>query len=305
MLEKINQEIKELAENTSKSVVAILTREVALDEFLSPSLREGIGSGFSVIENHFLTSYHVIRNAREIAIIDKEGNIASAQVVAINPFYDLALLKSKLSISALKLSTDYSIGDLVLAIGNPLGLRSVTLGVVSATGRTIVSPTGEALYGMQTDAAVNPGNSGGPLVNVKGEVIGIVTAMIPFAQGIGFAIPSELIQGLLRSYTKFGKYIRPYLGMVVMAVNKAMASYYDLPRSEGLLVIRISPRSPAKDSGVMLGDIIFEADGKKVSNPIELQVALESKGFGEEIELTIDRMGRIFKTKTRIAGYEI
>jgi S1-C subfamily serine protease len=304
MLEKINEEIKELAENASKSVVAILTREIALDEFLSPAVREGIGSGFSVLENHFLTSYHVIRNSREILLIDKEGNIESAQVVATNPFYDLALLKSDLSIPPLKISTSYSLGEMVFAIGNPLGLRSITLGVISGTGRTIVSPSGEALYVLQTDAAVNPGNSGGPLVNIKGEAIGIVTAMIPFAQGIGFAIPAELLQGLLNSYIRFGRYIRPFLGLVVMAINKAIAAYYGLSRSEGLLVVRVSPRSPAK-LAIMQGDIIIEADGRKVNNPIELQVALESKGFGNEIELLVDRMGKTFKVRTKIAGYEI
>jgi S1-C subfamily serine protease len=304
MLEKINEEIKELAENASKSVVAILTREIALDEFLSPAVREGIGSGFSVLENHFLTSYHVIRNSREILLIDKEGNIESAQVVATNPFYDLALLKSDLSIPPLKISTSYSLGEMVFAIGNPLGLRSITLGVISGTGRTIVSPSGEALYVLQTDAAVNPGNSGGPLVNIKGEAIGIVTAMIPFAQGIGFAIPAELMQGLLNSYIRFGRYIRPFLGLVVMAINKAIAAYYGLSRSEGLLVVRVSPRSPAK-LAIMQGDIIIEADGRKVNNPIELQVALESKGFGNEIELLVDRMGKTFKVRTKIAGYEI
>jgi S1-C subfamily serine protease len=193
---------------------------------------------------------------------------------------------------------------MVFAIGNPLGLRSITLGVISGTGRTIVSPSGEALYVLQTDAAVNPGNSGGPLVNIKGEAIGIVTAMIPFAQGIGFAIPAELMQGLLNSYIRFGRYIRPFLGLVVMAINKAIAAYYGLSRSEGLLVVRVSPRSPAK-LAIMQGDIIIEADGRKVNNPIELQVALESKGFGNEIELLVDRMGKTFKVRTKIAGYEI
>jgi len=304
MLEKINEEIKELAENASKSVVAILTREIALDEFLSPAVREGIGSGFCVFENHFLTSYHVIRNSREILLIDKEGNIELAHVVATNPFYDLALLKSNLSIPPLKISTFYSLGEMVFAIGNPLGLRSITLGVISGTGRTIVSPLGEALYVLQTDAAVNPGNSGGPLVNIKGEAIGIVTAMIPFAQGIGFAIPAELMQGLLNSYIRFGRYIRPFLGLVVMAINKAIAAYYGLSRSEGLLVVRVSPRSPAK-LAIMQGDIIIEADGRKVNNPIELQVVLESKGFGSEVELLVDRMGKTFKVRTKIAGYEV
>jgi serine protease Do len=304
MLEKINEEIKELAENASKSVVAILTREIALDEFLSPTIREGIGSGFSVMKNHFLTSFHVIRNSREILLIDKEGNIQEANVVATNPFYDLALLEADLSIPPLKISTEYSLGEMVFAIGNPLGLRSITLGVISATGRTIVSPSGEALYVLQTDAAVNPGNSGGPLVNIKGEAIGIVTAMIPFAQGIGFAIPAELIQGLLNSYIKFGRYIRPFLGLTVMTINKAIAAYYGLSKTEGLLVVRVSPRSPAK-LAIMPGDIIIEADGKKLNNPIELQVILESKGFGSEIELLVDRMGKTFKVRTKIAGYEI
>jgi len=305
MLEKINEEIKELAENASKSVVAVLTREIVFDDFLSPVAREGLGSGFSVLENHFLTSYHVIRNAREIRLLDKDGNIAIAQPVAINPFYDLALLKSKLNIPTMKLSSEYSIGDLVFAIGNPLGLRSITFGVISATGRTLFSPTGQDLYVLQTDAAVNPGNSGGPLVNIKGEVVGIVTAMIPFAQGIGFAIPSELMQGLLRSYTKFGRYIRPYLGIIGMALNKALASYYDLSRSEGVIVIRVYPRSPAWEAGIMQGDIIYEADGKKVTNPIELQVAVESKGAGEKIELSIDRNGKTYKVSSKIYGYEL
>ncbi len=305
MLDKINEEIRTLTEKVSKSVVAILTREIALDEFFLPSMREGIGSGFSVDENLFLTSYHVVRNSREIIMIDSEGKIERAIIVAANPFSDLALLKSKLSLPALEIASEYSLGDIVLAIGNPFGLRSVTLGVISGTARTIISPLGEPLYAIQTDAAVNPGNSGGPLVNIKGKVIGVVSAMIPYAQGIGFAIPSELLIGLLKSYKKYGTYIRPYLGMVVLAINKAIASYYGLSRSEGLLVVRIYPRSPARMAGIMQGDIIVRAEGRQVKSPMELQAIIEEKGYGEEIELLVDREYQEINFRIKIAGQEI
>lgn len=278
-----------VVEEVSKSVVTILTRQVTLDDFLMPSVSEGIGSGFSIGNGFIVTSYHVIRNAKDIEIVSRDGFSSDANVIAINPFHDLALLSTNLDLKALRITDKVKVGEGVLAVGSPLGLDSVTFGIVSSVDRTIQSPLGTPLYVLQTDAAVNPGNSGGPLVNTKGEVVGVVTAMIPYAQGIGFAIPSKLVLSFLKNIEKHGgRYIRPYLGVRVMKLNKAMSTYFNLPSDSGVIVIDVSYDSPAYYAGIKKGDIITEVNGKKIESTVDFVAGLEEQGI-DEIELKILR----------------
>ncbi|BFH74170.1 trypsin-like peptidase domain-containing protein [Sulfurisphaera javensis] len=278
-----------VVEEVSKSVVTILTKQLTLDEFLMPSVAEGLGSGFSVSKNFVVTSYHVIQNARNIIVVSRDGFSSEADVVAINPFNDLALLYVKLDLKPLKLQEKVKVGEGVLAVGSPLGLDSVTLGIISSVDRTIQSPLGNPLYVLQTDAAVNPGNSGGPLVNTKGEVVGVVTAMIPYAQGIGFAIPSKLVISFLKNIEKNnGKYIRPYLGIRVLKLNKAISTYFNLPSDTGVLVVAVDEDSPAFEAGVRRGDIITEVNGKKVESQLDLVAGIDEAGISE-IEIKIIR----------------
>ncbi len=275
-------------EKVSDSVVTIVTRQITLDDFLTPNVSEGIGSGFAIGNNLVVTSYHVIRGSERIIIVSREGFISEGEVIAVNPYNDLALLSSELELKPLKISEKVKVGEAVLAVGSPLGLDSVTFGIISSIDRTIQSPIGTQLYVLQTDAAVNPGNSGGPLVNTNGEVVGVVTAMIPYAQGIGFAIPSRLLRSFLENVKKHGRYVRPYLGIRVMKLNKALSTYFRLPTSDGVIVVAVDPRSPAYQAGIRKGDIILEINGKMIENQIDLVSTIEEAGL-EEIELTLLR----------------
>jgi S1-C subfamily serine protease len=304
-LPELNEEIVKLVEQVSKSVVTIFSRQISMDEFLLPQAREGLGSGFAIEKGLFLTSYHVVRNSNAIRLMSRDQRDSEGEVVAFNPFNDLALVRAKVDLPPLRLSENVKIGELALAVGSPLGLDSTTLGVISGVGRTIMTPGGNPLYVIQTDAAINPGNSGGPLVNVRGEALGVVTAMIPYAQGIGFAIPSQLVRGFVNNVRKFGRYMRPFLGVVILKVNKSMAAYYNLPRDEGLLVAKVYQGSPAARVGLRPGDVIEEVDGKAVKDPMELQVILEEKGPGENVSLKVARPSRPLEVPITIGGYEV
>ena len=289
----------DVVEEVSKSVVTILTRSVTLDEFFAPSVAEGLGSGFSVGNGFIITSYHVIQNARDIVVVSRDGFRSKGRVIAVNPFNDLALLHTDLDLKPLKINEKVKVGEIVLAIGSPLGLDSVSLGIVSSVDRTIRSPLGNPLYVIQTDAAVNPGNSGGPLVNTKGEVVGVVTAMIPYAQGIGFAIPSKLVQSFLKNVSSNnGQYVRYYVGIMVAKLNKAISTYFDLPTDSGAIVVGVNPDSPAYEAGIRKGDVITEINGKKVESPVDLISEIDESG-GEEIELKIIRGKNNYKVKLK------
>ena len=289
----------DVVEEVSKSVVTILTRSITLDEFFTPSVAEGLGSGFSVGNGFIITSYHVIQNARDIVVVSRDGFRSKGRVIAVNPFNDLALLHTDLDLKPLKINEKVKVGEVVLAIGSPLGLDSVSLGIVSSVDRTIRSPLGNPLYVIQTDAAVNPGNSGGPLVNTKGEVVGVVTAMIPYAQGIGFAIPSKLVQSFLKNVNKNnGQYVRYYVGIMVAKLNKAISTYFDLPTDEGVIVAGVNPDSPAYEAGIRKGDVITEINGKKVESPVDLISSIDESG-GEEIEFKIIRGKSSYKVKLK------
>ncbi|MCY0860154.1 MAG: trypsin-like peptidase domain-containing protein [Sulfolobaceae archaeon] len=295
------EDIRKVIEKVSNSVITILTRDIGFDELFGPKVSEGLGSGFSIGKGLFVTSYHVIGNASEVRIVSKEGYVTKGEVIAINPFNDLALIYGdELDLPGLNISTEYHLGDVVLAIGNPLGLESVTMGIISGVDRTITSPAGNTLYVLQTDAAVNPGNSGGPLVNLKGEVVGVVTAMIPYAQGIGFAVPSKLVSSFLTNVNKFKRYVRPYIGVAVAKLNKAIASYLGLKTDRGVIVVNVDPSGPAYNEGIRRGDVIVSVNGDDVESPLDLIAKLEEVGAPSTVKLKIvrGRDTRVFEVET-------
>jgi S1-C subfamily serine protease len=283
------EDLPKLVERVGKSVVAITTRGITFDDIFNPQITRGIGSGFVVSKGLIITSYHVIENAKEIKIINKDGLSTYGELVAINPYNDLALIAANIDLPSLPLSHDYKVGELVLAIGNPLGMESVTLGIISGSGRLIRSPIGNPVYVIQTDAAVNPGNSGGPLVNMRGEVVGVVTAMIPYAQGIGFAIPARLVESFIKNISKHGKYIRPYIGISVTSITKAMSRYFNLRAEEGVLVVDVAYGSPAYVSGIRKGDVIISIDGNRIKDTLEFLAVIEEKGAPSVLKFTIIR----------------
>jgi len=238
--------------------------------------QRSLGSGFIIDpkKGYILTNNHVIAGADEIAVKLDDGKEYKAEVVGRDPKTDLALIKTKKALDVesgapLGDSDRIQIGEWVMAIGNPFGLeRTVTVGILSAKGRVIgAGPYDDFL---QTDAAINPGNSGGPLFNMKGEVIGINTAIVATGQGIGFAIPINMAKELLPQLEK-GKVTRGWLGVSIQEVTEEIAKSFELKEPKGALVAEVMEDTPAERGGLERGDIIVEFDGKDIDTPNELQ----------------------------------
>ncbi|MBZ4672020.1 DegQ family serine endoprotease [Deferribacterales bacterium Es71-Z0220] len=273
----------------------------APQEYKSKSL----GSGFVIDakEGYIVTNNHVIEGADEILIKFTDNNEIPAQVVGRDPLTDLALLKidpTKEELHEIELgdSDKIEVGDWVVAIGNPFGLSwTVTAGIISAKGREL----GEGPYDnfMQTDASINPGNSGGPLVNLDGEVIGINTAIIPSGQGLGFAIPVNMLKDLLPKLKK-GEVKRGWLGVVLQEMDEKLAKTFGLDKPEGALVSDVIKGDPADKAGLRAGDIILEINGNKLENQKELINIIGSKSPGETVVLKVLRDGKKIDIKVKL-----
>ncbi|MCD6420679.1 MAG: DegQ family serine endoprotease [Synergistetes bacterium] len=255
----------------------------------------GKGSGFIISPNgYILTNNHVVRNAKEIIVTLSNGKRHKARVIGTDPTADIAVIKIKAkNLPTLPLgdSDKLQVGEWVITIGNPYGLsHTVTVGVVSALGRTIREEGGYFGNFIQTDAAINPGNSGGPLLNIKGEVIGINTAIIPYAQGIGFAIPINTAKKIMNDLIKYGKVERGWLGVWIQQLSPSLIKAFKLPKNtKGVLIADVMPGSPAEKAGIKRGDIITKVNDKTVESPGQLQVAIRSHKAGETVKITLLR----------------
>jgi len=269
---------------------------------------KSLGSGF-VIDNEGLivTNNHVVENADEIIVKLPDEKEFSAEVVGTDPLTDLALLKidpENETLHPLNLgdSEKANVGDWVVAVGNPFGLEStVTAGIVSAKGRVL----GEGPYDnfMQTDASINPGNSGGPLVNMDGEVVGINTAIIPSGQGLGFAIPVNMLKELLPDL-KSGEVKRGWLGVSLQPINEKLAETFGLEKATGALVADVIKGDPASKGGVKAGDIILAVDGEKIEDSKELVNYIGKKSPGEVVNLKIFRNGEKINIEVKLGERE-
>lgn len=278
---RLSEDLVSVVDKVKDSVFSIVTTRITADLLLRPIPVKGIGSGFAVDERGFIiTNNHVVEGAEVVEVYSHRGEKYKALIVSRDPTVDLALLKVpnvKLKPIPLGDSSKVRVGELVLAIGSPLGLPgpSVTLGIVSSIGRNIVGEDVILEDLIQTDAAINPGNSGGPLLNISGEVIGVTTAMIPYAQGIGFAIPIDCVKRFITMIAKYGRPIHPKIGVYVVDINPAIQSYYGLPTSKGLLVVKVVYSSPAHRAGIDEGDIIVAVNEREVTKTRELRIGLE------------------------------
>lgn len=289
----------EAVEKISKSVVNIANIRMIQDQIFRVFPVEGVGSGVTIdTDGYILTNYHVIDYAQKLRVTLSDGRMFKGKVVGVDPPTDLAVIKieTKEEIPVAKLgdSSNLKVGQIVLAVGNPFGLTggpTVTSGIVSSLNRAIQTENG-TLELIQTDAAINPGNSGGPLVNTAGEVIAINTANMPYAQGIGFAVPVNTAKSILKDLIERGRVIRPWIGIVAIKVTRSLRRYYGLSLTEGVLVIQIEPASPADNAGIRKGDIIKEIDGTKITEPSEISPHIHKKQVGDEIIMTINRNGR-------------
>jgi S1-C subfamily serine protease len=261
--------------------------------------RRGGGSGSGFVFTHdglILTNSHVVHNGKMLEVTLSDGTTHEATLVGDDPDTDLAVIRihaPNLVPATLGDSSKLRVGQLVVAIGNPYGFdATVTAGVVSAMGRTFRSYAGRLMDNVvQTDAALNPGNSGGPLVNSHGEVIGVNTAVILPAQGLCFAIPSNTAQFVASRLIRDGKIRRAYIGVAGqnVPIHTRLIRFYQLETKSGVLVNEIEPNSPAARAGVEDGDVIVGFDGKPISNVDDLHRELTDEAVGRETKLTVLR----------------
>ena len=282
-------------------------------DFERPTERKAssLGSGFIIEDNGtVITNNHVIANAEDILIRvgDKEYK---AKVIGADPYMDLAVLKmttnEKFKPVSFGDSNKARVGDWVVAIGNPFGLGgTVTSGIISARNRQIGLTRYEDF--IQTDASINQGNSGGPLFNLKGEVIGVNTAIIAPGQsgsiGIGFAIPSNAASNVIDQLIKFGETKRGWLGVRIQEVTKEIADVEKLKKPEGALVASVGQNSPADKAGIKAGDIILEFDGKKINIMKKLPNVVASTEVGKSVELKIWRNKKLISKRLTLGRLE-
>jgi len=269
--------------------------------------QKGTGSGFIISqEGYILTNEHVVHKAEKIKVTLSDGREFDGKVIGSDLDSDIAIVKidsDDLPIVTLGDSDKLRVGEIVVAIGNPYGLQqTVTMGVVSAEGRSI--PVEEHTYRnfIQTDAAINPGNSGGPLLNTKGEVVGINTAIIAYAQGIGFAIPINIPKKNIDDLIKLGKVIRPWLGVYIQKLTPEITKQFDLPEdAKGVLVGDVVKDSPAEVAGIKRGDVISKVNNEEVVSPEELQDKIRSIKVGENANIEISRNGKTLSFIVKIA----
>lgn len=265
--------------------------------------QKGLGSGFVISEDgYIITNNHVVEKAEDIQVILEDGEKYKTKIVGTDPKTDLALLKiepkGKLSKVTLGDSDRLQIGDWVIAIGNPFGLgHTVTAGIVSAKGRVL--GFGDYDDFIQTDAPINPGNSGGPLFNLSGEVVGVTSAILARAQGIGFAIPINLAKDIIGQLKGGGRVVRGWLGIQVQELTPEIAESMKLPDVRGALVSDVSVGSPADKAGIKRGDIILEFNGHKIDNTEELprMVAMTRPGTDVKIRALRDGSEKDFSVR--------
>lgn len=257
-LDAEEQLIANVYERVAPAVVHVTSRVTRLTFFFGPVPSEGTGSGFVIDrEGHVVTNYHVIENADSVEVLLSDETQASATIVGVDPPNDLALLKidvppEQLSPVELGSSAGLRVGQRAIAIGNPFGLdRTLTAGVISALGRPLQTGDDNVIFDVvQTDAAINPGNSGGPLLDSRGRVIGVNTAIRQDAEGIGFAVPVDTLKRVLPPLKEVGHYPHPWLGFVGYDITPGLAQALDLPVESGILVAQLFRDGPAAAAGL-------------------------------------------------------
>ena len=303
------ESLADMVARLSPSVVGIATRQNG---------QQGIGSGVIVsADGYILTNHHVAAEGAEVTLIFADGTKELASAVWSSQALDLAIVKARgdsYPAAAMGSVEDVRVGEQVVAIGTPLALQfqhTVTGGIVSALNRTLQVPSGRSTAFMeqliQTDVAINPGNSGGPLLNQRGEVIGIVTVRVEEAAGIGFAIPIDIARPIVEHFLADGSYVTPKMGAYLF--DSEIARYYDAnsTMTTGLYVIDVEPGSAAQSAGIQTGDILLRADGRECKTLLDLRYVLFSHRVGETLELEVQRGGEILHLTPKLtaAGDEI
>lgn len=295
----------------SKDVVNIASVRMVKDQLLRIFPVEGVGSGVIIDKKgYILTNNHVIEKAKKLKVTTNDGNVYEGHIVGTDRQTDLAIIKidSKDALLSAELgnSDELKIGQIVIAIGNPFGLDggpSVTAGIISSLSRRLQFENG-IMELIQTDASINPGNSGGPLVNTKGQVIGINTAKMPYAQGIGFAVPINVAKMIITDLIKNGRVTnRPWIGISAIKINQDLASSYRLPSVQGALIAEIQYDSPADKADLRKGDIIESIDGIKIVDPIQISNHIRKLSIRDKIFIRINRYGKRIDKEIMLMPY--
>ena len=280
------------------------------DRDRAPRNFKGLGSGaiINAEKGYVLTNNHVIKDADKITVQLHDGREFKAKVIGADEMSDVALIQVEKpkNLTALKLadSDKLRVGDFTVAIGNPFGLgQTVTSGIVSALGRSMGSDSGTYENYIQTDAAVNRGNSGGPLINLNGELIGINTAILSPSggnAGIAFAIPSNMANNLVQQILEFGEVRRGMLGIKGGELNADLAQAFDIEAKKGAFISEVMPGSAADKAGLKAGDVITAINGQAISSFAEMRAKIATSGAGKEIDLTYLRDGKSNNAKVTL-----
>ncbi|HET8883995.1 MAG TPA: trypsin-like peptidase domain-containing protein, partial [Candidatus Saccharimonadales bacterium] len=299
------ENIANVVAKVSPSVVSIVTQSQAPNFYYGTSTAEGAGTGFIVSQNgHIMTNKHVIKDVDTVSVVLADGTTYNdVQVLGTDPLNDIAFLKipdvDNLPVAELGNSTSIRVGQKVVAIGNSLGQyqNTVTSGIISGTGRPVVAQAGDSVETLtdliQTDAAINPGNSGGPLLNLQGQVIGINTAIVADAQGIGFAIPIGATKGILKSVLAGEGVERSYLGINYIPITADVAERFDLGVKKGAYVYNgpdddaVVTDSPADKAGIEEQDIIVKVGDIEVGTNGSVSTLIGAYAPGDNVQLTV------------------
>lgn len=276
------------------------------DAPIRPRLERGQGSGFIISpDGYLLTNAHVVRAAQKVTVTLTDGRTFEGEVKGADEFLDLAVIKinpngKQLPVAPMGASADLEVGDWVIAVGNPVGLdNTVTLGIVSSLNRSSseVGIPEKRLNLIQTSASLNPGSSGGPICNQWGEVVGISTAVRANAEAIGFAIPIDIAKDVASELARGNTIAHAFVGIKMTTLTPAFARQNNMdpnsmgivPETDGALVVRVVPKSPAADAGVRRNDVIVAIDGKKVRNAKDVQAIVDRTRVGQVVNVNVLR----------------
>jgi serine protease Do len=303
--------VVEAVQRVSPAVVGISNYVNQRDIFRGTTqlVKRGVGSGVIIDPSGYIvTNYHVIERGDVIIVTLDSGEELEAEVIGSDPGTDLAVLKvNKTGLPSAEFgdSDKLVVGEVAIAIGNPTGLelqQSVAVGVISATDRSL--EVYEWVFSLiQTDAAINPGNSGGPLINAIGQVIGINSVKISNAEGLGFAIPSNIVRNVVNEIIRYGEVRRPMIGIMINEISPIIARQYDLSIDHGLYIVEVAPNSPAQAGGLRNNDIITHADGKKITSLRDFRMVMANKKIGDKVEIKVVRGEETLTLAITLAEY--
>ena len=293
-----------VVEDVLPSVVSVYTTVMARVDLFRVAPVQGMGSGVIVEEDGIIiTNAHVVRKAQKIGLQLHGGKKMDAKVIGMMRGLDIAVLEveeKNLDPITIGESSSLKVGQFAIAVGNPLGLgESVTFGLVSALNRSINTQDVQLEGLIQTTAEINPGNSGGALVNTNAELIGIPTAVIPFSQGIGFAIAIDSVKGLLEDFRETGSVNTPWIGITGYTIDPRIANYYQLTHDKGALIIQV-PAGPAKKAGIEPGDIITAINDEEINSIQILIQKIVKRRIGDDVKVKYIRNGREFETYVKL-----